>query len=216
VTPLLALGRKPYGETLAFMRDLHARVAAGSEPDTWIVVEHEPAVTLGRNAKRSSLRVDPQTLAARGIEVVHVERGGDATYHGPGQLVVYPILKLARFREVVPLVSALERSVISALDALGVEAQARPEHRGVYVGTRSICAVGLAVKAMTSLHGLALNVSTDLDYDRWIDPCGTPEFGITSISRELGRPVGLVEACDALTLAVENEFHLTFARELAA
>jgi lipoate-protein ligase B len=216
VTPLLALGRKPYGETLAFMRELHARVAAGTASDTWIVVEHEPAITLGRNAKRSNVLVDPEALAARGIEVAEVERGGDVTYHGPGQLVVYPILKLARFREVVPLVSALERSVIAALDALGVGAHGRPEHRGVYVGSRSICAVGLAVKAMTSLHGLALNVSTDLDYDRLIDPCGTPEFGITSVSRELGRPVGLGEAGDALLAAIESEFHLTFARELAA
>ncbi len=216
MTPLLALGRKPYGETLAFMRELHARVAAGTASDTWIVVEHEPAITLGRNAKRSNVLVDPEALAARGIEVAEVERGGDVTYHGPGQLVVYPILKLARFREVVPLVSALERSVIAALDALGVGAHGRPEHRGVYVGSRSICAVGLAVKAMTSLHGLALNVSTDLDYDRLIDPCGTPEFGITSVSRELGRPVGLGEAGDALLAAIESEFHLTFARELAA
>ncbi len=216
MTPLLALGRKPYGETLAFMRELHARVAAGTESDTWLVVEHEPAVTLGRNAKRSNLRVDVETLAARGIEVADVERGGDVTYHGPGQLVVYPILRLARFREVVPLVSALERCVIAALDALGIAAHTRPEHRGVYVGSRSICAVGLAVKAMTSLHGLALNVSTDLDYDRLIDPCGTPEFGITSVSHELGRPVGLAEAGDALLAAIEREFHLTFARELAA
>jgi lipoate-protein ligase B len=124
-------------------------------------------------------------------------------------------MKLARFREVVPLVSALERSAIAALATLGVSAHARTEHRGVYVGSRSICAVGLAVKAMTSMHGLALNVSTDLDYDRLIDPCGTPEFGITSVSRELGRPVGLAEAGHALLGAIEREFQLTFARELA-
>jgi lipoate-protein ligase B len=216
VTPLLALGSKPYGETLTFMRELHARVAAGTQPDTWLLVEHEPVITLGRNAKRSSLRLDETALAAHGLEVAEIERGGDATYHGPGQLVVYPIARLARFREVVPFVSALERSVVSALETLGVTAHPRPEHRGVYVGTNSICAIGLAVKSMTSLHGLALNVSTELDYDRYIDPCGMPEFGITSVSRELGRRVALEEAADALLPALEREFSLTFERDLAA
>jgi lipoate-protein ligase B len=216
VTRLLELGRRPYPETLALMRDVHARVAAGTEPDTWIVVEHDPVLTLGRNAKRASLRLGPAALAALGVEVVEVERGGDATYHGPGQLVVYPIVKLERFREVVPLVSALERSIAGALGSLGVAAHPRPEHRGVYVGSNAICAVGLAVKAMTSLHGLALNVSGALDYDRLIDPCGRPEFGITSVSRELGRPVTLGEANDVVLAALEREFGLTFDRELAA
>jgi len=216
VTRLLGLGRRPYRETLALMREVHARVAAGSDPDTWIVVEHDPVLTLGRNAKRESLRLGPQALAALGVEVVEVERGGDATYHGPGQLVVYPIVKLERFREVVPLVSALERSVVGALGSLGVAAHPRPEHRGVYVGSNAICAVGLAVKAMTSLHGLALNVCGTLDYDRLIDPCGHSEFRITSVSRELDRPVSLGEANDAVLAALEREFGLTFERELAA
>jgi len=216
VTRLLALGRRPYRETLALMRDLHARVAAGTEPDSWLVVEHDPVVTLGRTAKRSSLRLSPAALAARGIDLVEVERGGDATFHGPGQLVVYPIVKLARFREVVPLVSALERSVVAALGTLGLVSHPRPEHRGVYVGDAAICAVGLAVKTMTSLHGLALNVACDLDYDRLIDPCGLPQFGITSVSRELGRQVALGEAAAPLLAALEREFGLTFERELAA
>jgi len=216
VTRLLALGRKPYRETLALMRDVHSRVAAATEPDTWIVVEHEPVITLGRNAKRSSLRLGPAALAALGVEVVEVERGGDATYHGPGQLVIYPIVKLARFREVVPLVSALERSVVAALGSLGVTAHPRPEHRGVYVGSNAICAVGLSIRSMTSLHGLALNVCGDLEYDRLIDPCGLPEFGITSVARELGRPGTLAEASDAVLAAIEREFGLTFDRQLAA
>jgi lipoate-protein ligase B len=174
------------------------------------VVEHEPVITLGRNAQTGNILLSRELLAARGVDVVEVERGGDVTYHGPGQLVVYPIRKLPRFREVVPFVSSLERAVIAALATFGIAAAGRKEHRGVYVGDDAICAVGLAVQKMTSLHGLALNADTALDYDRLITPCGTPEFGITSISRELGRGVTWAEARDALLPALAAEFDLTF------
>jgi lipoate-protein ligase B len=215
VRRLVTLGRKPYRETLALMRELHARVARGTDPDTWIVVEHDPVVTLGRNAKATSLRLSPQQLAERDVDFFAVERGGDATFHGPGQVVVYPIVRLARFREVVPFVGALERSAVAALASFGIAGHPRPEHRGVYVGDAAICAVGLSVKAMTTLHGLALNVCTQLDYDRLIDPCGTPQFGITSISRELGRPVSWEQGCAAILAAVEAEFSFEFGREAA-
>jgi len=188
---LLDLGRRPYREVWALQRALHARVAAGEEPDTWIIVEHDPVITLGRNAKLSNV------LDAGGIDVVEIERGGDVTYHGPGQLVVYPIVKLPRFREIVPLVRSLEETVIETLAHFGIQARGRSEHRGVYVGNDAICAIGLAVKKMTSLHGIALNADIALDYDRRITPCGTPEFGITSLSKELGRHVGWPEARNA-------------------
>jgi lipoyl(octanoyl) transferase len=207
---LLDLGRRPYREVWALQRTLHAAVAAGSEPDTWLVVEHDPVITLGRNAKAENILLPRPLLEARGVDVVEVERGGDVTYHGPGQLVVYPIRKLPRFREVVPFVSSLERAVIAALATFGITAAGRKEHRGVYVGDNAICAVGLAVQKMTSLHGLALNADTVLDYDRLITPCGTPEFGITSIARELGRDVTWAEARDALLPALAAEFGITF------
>ncbi len=212
MTRLLDLGRRPYREVWALQRELHTAVAASEEPDTWIVVEHEPVITLGRNAKAQNLLFSREALAARGVDVVEIERGGDVTYHGPGQVVVYPIRKLPRFREVVPLVAALERAVIDALAQFGIAAASRREHRGVYVGERAICAIGLAVQKMTSLHGLALNANTALDYDRLITPCGTPEFGITSISRELGRDVGWAEARDVLLPALEREFGQRFER----
>jgi lipoate-protein ligase B len=209
---LLDLGRRPYREVWALQRTLHAAVAAGNDPDTWLVVEHDPVVTLGRKAKPENILLSRPLLDARGVDVVEVERGGDVTYHGPGQLVVYPIRKLPRFREVVPFVSALERAVIAALATFGITAAGRKEHRGVYVGDNAICAVGLAVQKMTSLHGLALNADTVLDYDRLITPCGTPEFGITSISNELGRDVTWADARDALLPALEAEFELQFER----
>jgi lipoate-protein ligase B len=210
VAQLRDLGRRPYREVWALQRDLHTAVAEGREPDTWLVVEHDPVITLGRNAQADNILLSRELLAARGVDVVEIERGGDVTYHGPGQLVVYPIRKLPRFREVVPFVSSLERAVIAALAAFGITASGRKEHRGVYVGDNAICAVGLAVQKMTSLHGLALNADTVLDYDRLITPCGTPEFGITSISRELGRAVTWAEARDALLPALAAEFDLTF------
>jgi lipoate-protein ligase B len=208
---LLDLGRRPYGEVLALQREIHAAVAAG-EPETWIVVEHEPVITLGRNAKEQHLLLPRTLLEARGIEVHTIERGGDVTYHGPGQVVVYPIRRLERFREIVPLVGALESAAIGALASFGIAASGGSEHRGVYVGRNAICAVGLAVRNMTSLHGIALNVCTELDYDRLITPCGTPQFGITSIARELHRAVAWSEGRDALLAALESTFALRFER----
>ena len=207
---VLDVGMRAYREVLEMQRALHSRVAAGLEANTWIVAEHPAVITLGRNAKASNLLLQPSLLVDRGIDVVEVERGGDVTFHGPGQLVVYPILKLERFREVVPLVSAMERAVVKMLGGFGIEASGRTEHRGVYVGDDAICAVGIAVKQMTSLHGLALNVSTVLDYDRLITPCGTPEFGITSMERELGRVVSLEEARAALLGELAAEFDVEF------
>ena len=210
---LLDLGRRPYRDVLSLQRKLHAAVAEGNASDTWIVVEHDPVITLGRNAKVENLLLSRDALAARGIDVVEIERGGDVTYHGPGQVVVYPIRRLPRFREVVPLVSALERATIAALASFGIAAATRKEHRGVYVGENAIAAIGLAVRRMTSLHGIALNGETALDYDRLITPCGTPQFGITSISQELGRRVAWAEARDALLAALEAEFAVRFERD---
>ena len=210
---LIDLGRRRYGPVLALQRALHAAVAEGREPDTWLVVEHEPVVTLGRNAKETNLLLPRALLDARGVDVAEIERGGDVTYHGPGQVVVYPIRRLARFREVVPLVASLETAVTGALHRFGIEAQPRSEHRGVYVGDDAICAIGLAIKRMTSLHGLALNACPTLDYDRLITPCGTPQFGITSIAAQLGRDVSWTEARDVLLDSLEGAFDVDFIRE---
>ena len=206
---LLDVGRQRFAETWTLQLQLHDAVARGEERDTWIVVEHEPVVTLGRNAKREHLLLSPEILAARGVDCFEIERGGDVTYHGPGQIVVYPIVKLERFREIVPLVTALEAAAIAACAQFGLKAERWGEHRGVYVGQNQICAIGLAVKRMTSFHGLAFNVSTELDYDRLITPCGIRDRGVTSLERALGRAVSLEEAKDALLDALAREFHVT-------
>lgn len=178
--------------------------------DTWIVVEHDPVVTIGRQGKTDNLLVSRAVLAAQGVELHEIERGGDVTYHGPGQVVVYPIMKLPRFREIVPLVRKLEEAVIALCVRYGITGERWGKHAGVWVGSDCLCAIGLAVQKMTSLHGMALNASTALDYDRLINPCGLVDRGITSLSRETGRHVSYAEAKDALLEELARVFDLKF------
>lgn len=207
---LLDVGKRPYREVWELQHRLHDAVRDRRELETWIVAEHPPVVTLGRQAKRANVLLSDDALAARGIEVVSIERGGDVTYHGPGQLVVYPIRKLARFREVVPLVRTLEEAVIATCARFGVRAERWSEHAGVWVGTDQMCAVGLAVRAMVSMHGIALNVCTQLDYDRLITPCGLSDRGVTSLSREAGRPVAVEEAKTVLLAELARTFEVVW------
>lgn len=213
---LLDLGYRGYREVWNLQRQIHAAVEQGRSADTWIAVEHPPVVTLGRQARGGNVLLSAQALAERGIDLVEVERGGDVTFHGPGQLVVYPIMKLERFREVVPLVRSLERAVIDCCARFGVAAERWSEHAGVWVGDRCICAVGLAVKRMVSMHGLALNVSTALDYDRVINPCGFTDRGITSLSAETGRVIALDEAKRVLLGELARGFEISFSLQRSA
>ena len=213
---LFDLGRRRYAPVLELQRALHAAVAEGREPDTWLVVEHEPVITLGRNAKEANVLLSRQALAARGVDCVEIERGGDVTYHGPGQVVVYPIRRLERFREVVPLVTALESAVCGALYRFGIEAQPRSEHRGVYVGDDAICAIGLAVKRMVSLHGLALNACTALDYDRLSRRAGRRSSGSPRSPRSSAGTSASTRRATSLLDALEGGFGLEFERATIA
>ena len=208
---LLDLGIASYREVWDLQHRVHADVAGGTAPDTWIVVQHPPVITLGRNAKgQQNVLLSREALAARGIDLVEIERGGDVTYHGPGQLVIYPIRKLERFREVVPLVRTLEGAVIDAISTYGIVGERWSEHAGVWVGKDQICAIGLAVQKMTSLHGIALNVSTALDYDTLINPCGMTDRGITSISAQVGHTVTVAQAKAPVLATLAKAFDTTF------
>jgi lipoyl(octanoyl) transferase len=210
---ILDLGVQPYREVWELQRRIHEAVREGREPDTWIVVEHEPVITLGRQAKRENLLFSVDALAARGVDVVEVERGGDVTYHGPGQLVVYPIRRLERFREVVPLVRALEGAAIGCCARFGVTGERWSDHAGVWVERNCICAIGLAVRQMVSMHGIALNVSTSLDYDRLINPCGFTDRGVTSLSAESRHRVTMGEAKSVLLDELSRAFGVAFVTE---
>lgn len=209
---LLDLGVRPYREVWELQHRVHEAVCEGRDPGTWIVVEHPPVITLGRQANGANILLSASELAIRGVDLVAIERGGDVTYHGPGQLVVYPIRRLERFREVVPLVRSLEGAVIDTCARFGVSGERWAGHAGVWIGPNQICAIGLAVKRMVSLHGIALNVSTELNYDRLINPCGLTDRGITSLSAEAARFVCVEEAKRTLLEELGRTFDVSFTR----
>ncbi len=194
--PLVAswLGRRPYREVWALQKRLAAERADGRIPDQLLLVEHDPVLTLGRGADPGHVLASPSDLAARGIELIRVERGGEVTYHGPGQLVAYPIVALFRRGLMVrPLVRALEAAMIETCAAFGVAAASRDGHPGCWIdpdggAPRKIGALGIRIERGVSYHGIALNVNPDLSDFDLIDACGMPGVASTSIAVEAGRP----------------------------
>lgn len=191
------LGRVPYREALAMQERRVEERRRGLVPDVLWLLEHPPVLTHGRRAHRDHLLASPAWLAQRGVEVHEVSRGGDFTYHGPGQLVGYPIVDLeARGApDVVAFLRRLEAGLIEALGALGVPARARAGYTGVFVAEpaaspgarpRKIASIGVGVRGWVTYHGFALNVDCDLRAFEWIVPCGLEEVEMTSIERELG------------------------------
>jgi lipoate-protein ligase B len=181
-------GLMEYGACLALQERLHARVVAGEIGPQVILVEHPPVLTLGRNATEGNMRWPEAWFKERGVAVFHIDRGGEVTAHEPGQLVVYPILRLAD-HGLAPrsYVALLERAVIATLARFGVAATVDPERPGVWVGTNKICAVGVRVKERATLHGIALNVCNDLSTFREIVACGLKGRGVTTLARVTGR-----------------------------
>jgi lipoate-protein ligase B len=179
------LGRVPYGEALELQRALHDRRAAGELPDLLLVLEHPPVYTKGRRTEPGDLPMPDDWYAERGIEVCETDRGGRVTYHGPGQLVAYPIMSVER---VADFVHTMERAIVAALADEGVAAEARDTpFTGVWVGDRKIASIGVRVREGVSMHGLAVNVDNDLQPFEWIVPCGIDHVAVTSVSRETGR-----------------------------
>jgi lipoyl(octanoyl) transferase len=182
------LGRRGYAEVLELQRDLcRQRMAGEISEDILLLVEHSPVITLGRGTRQGSLPLSQAELQERGVEVFEVERGGDVTFHGPGQLVGYPILDLRGHREDLHwYLRQLEAALIGALEKLGIEAGVNPGLTGVWTGGRKIASIGIHVKQWVTFHGFALNVHTDLSYFDLIVPCGIKDVIMTSVSRELG------------------------------
>lgn len=192
------LGRVPYAEGLALQAEVHAGRRRGERPDTLLLLEHPPVVTLGRSARAEHLLVPREALAARGVEVHEVARGGDVTWHAPGQLVGYPIVDLAArgARDVHAYLRALEATLGRALETLGVPWRRVPGRTGVFVGgaearaavvpARKIASIGVGVRGWVTTHGFALNVDIDLAGFGAIVPCGLRDVEMTSVARELG------------------------------
>ena len=181
------LGRRSYGEVLELQRALcRLRISGGLPDDLLLLVEHNPVYTLGRGTRATSLPVAADDLTAAGADVHEVERGGDVTYHGPGQLVGYPILDLSHHRQDLHwYLRELEGSIIDALGALAIEAERRPGLTGVWTRGRKIASIGVHVKQWITMHGFALNVTTDLEPFGRIIPCGIQGVVMTSVAAEL-------------------------------
>jgi lipoate-protein ligase B len=221
---LLDLPLVPYGEALDLMRDLVAAKVAGELPEILILLEHEPVLTMGRRSAEGDLKVSQACLSEQGIGLHKVERGGLLTYHGPGQLVAYPLLDLKRLQlGVADMVGRLETAILETLAEFGVAARRIEGQRGAYVGADKIASVGIAVKRWVSYHGLALNCEPNLRHFDLITPCGLTGVRMTSMADLLERSVPVTEVRPVLAQALATQFQLALeswdlraARALAA
>ncbi len=202
------LGRLPYGEAWALQKELAEQRKQGLIPDQLLLVEHPHVLTMGRNAHERNLLVGRSRLAELGIEYFEIDRGGDVTYHGPGQVVGYPILDLREWkRDVVAYLRALEEVILAALRRFGIEGQRDAGATGVWTPEGKICAMGVHISRWVTTHGFALNWTTDLSYFQHIVPCGLP------------RPVASMESLgvrverEAVHRAIVEEFARVFEYE---
>jgi len=186
------LGTIDYAEAFDLQLDLHGRRIENKIPDTLLLLEHPHVFTLGRHAQEDNVVWNENELNRHQVEVRQVDRGGDVTYHGPGQLVGYPIIKLED-RGLSPrrLVAWVEKLIIGTVASYGIAAYVHPQYPGVWVGDAKICAIGMRIKEKVSYHGFALNVSTDLSYFNGIVPCGIHDKSVCSLSSILGKKIDI-------------------------
>jgi lipoate-protein ligase B len=210
-TLLLNLKHLRYDRALTIMRELVALKCAEKYPQVLLLVEHEPVVTLGRRSGKDDFKVSESYLLQQGIGIHRVERGGLVTYHGPGQLVAYPIFDLRCMKlGVVQLVSGLEKAIIDTLSDFGIIAESRPNYRGVWVGMEKIASVGIAVRRSISFHGIALNWAPNLKHFDLIHPCGIPNVCMTSMEKLLEKSVNIEKLRQRLSNHMGKEFKLAY------
>jgi lipoyl(octanoyl) transferase len=191
------LGLVDYGEGLRLQQELIAQRKAGTIPDTLLLLEHPHVYTLGRNAKRANLLVTEERLAEIGAQIFETDRGGDITYHGPGQLVGYPIFDLTQHRrDIAWYMRSLEEVFIRVAKDYGIDAARLAGAPGVWIGNEKLVALGVHISRWVTSHGFAFNISPDLGYFDHIVPCGLKDKGVTSLARLLGREVSMEEAIE--------------------
>jgi lipoyl(octanoyl) transferase len=193
---VLRLGSVPYRDALAIQADIQARRQADEVPDTLLLLEHPPVYTRGRRSSDSELSLGEDFYREHDIEIVHTNRGGRVTYHGPGQLVGYPIMRLT---DIGAHLRTIEAAIVAAIAQYGIEARSRCQegidYTGVWVEDRKIASIGVHVSRGVSTHGFAVNVTNNLDPFTWIVPCGLAGVTMTSVERELGHePEGGLDA----------------------
>jgi len=178
------------------------------EPHAYVILlEHEPVLTLGRRSDSEEFRVPREYIERQGIEIHEIDRGGKITYHGPGQIVGYPIIPLlGERRDVHKYMRSLEQVILNTLAEYGIEARREPDFTGVWVGDEKVAAIGIGLTRWITFHGFALNVNTDLDAFKLITPCGIADRGVTSMKNLLGRDVDQQQVCERLIEAIQQEF----------
>jgi lipoate-protein ligase B len=209
------LGLVPYGRALEMQRAIaRQRIAGALAQDVLLLLEHPPVITMGRSSKEQNLLASTALLEARGVERFEVERGGDVTFHGPGQLVGYPILDLKRHkRDLHWYLRQVEEALIRALGLVGIPAERNRGLTGVWTQGRKIASIGVHARDWVTWHGFALNVSTDLSYFDLMVPCGIPAVTMTSVDRELGEGVATFDQVSGL---IESAFADVFGLEVRA
>lgn len=211
------LGLVNYAEGLELQQARVASRKAGSIPDTLLLLEHPHVYTLGRNAKRENLLFSTERLRQLHAEVFETDRGGDVTYHGPGQLVGYPVMDLKQHRRDLGwYMRSIEEVFIRVAAGFGIEAGRNPEATGVWVGNDKLVAMGVHVSRWVTSHGFAFNVNTDLRYFDWIIPCGLRGKGVTSLEKLLGRPVPMSTICERVVPVFGEVFGLEMVNVLSA
>jgi lipoate-protein ligase B len=204
------LGLVPYEDALRLQNRLAQARAAGEVEDILLILQHPPVITMGKSGKVQNVLAPQTTLQEKRIKVIFTDRGGDVTYHGPGQLVAYPILSLRLYGLSVPdYVWNLEEVVIRLLAQFGISAGRLEKLRGVWVGNEKICALGVHLSRWISKHGLALNVNTDLAPFNLIHPCGITDRRVTSMARILGRSLPMEEIESLMIQTFAKVFGLT-------
>ena len=199
---------QPYSDVLTLQEQTHAARCAGSVSDTLFLLEHRRVYTLGRSAETTHILYSEEALQQAGIDRVTTSRGGDVTYHGPGQLVGYPILHLGEANmRVLDYVTSLEEVLIQALETFGIQANRDPRNRGVWVGNNKLAAIGIRVAHSVTMHGFSLNVNTQLSDYGGIVACGLQDAGITSMSQLLGKSLDMQEVKHAVRVAFTRVFH---------
>jgi lipoyl(octanoyl) transferase len=199
-----------YAEAFELQRAWQQQVAEGQAESRLFFVEHPPVLTLGANFHESNLLFTADEYREQGIEVAKTDRGGDVTYHGPGQLVAYPVFNLRHFgQDLHRWLRDLEEVFIRAIGEFGLEGRRFAPHTGVWVGDRKIAAIGVKVSKWVSIHGVALNCENDLSGFQTIIPCGIKGYGVTSLSAEVGKRVSIADAEPAVVRGFEAVFGVT-------
>ncbi len=192
-------GRTKYDTCWAFQKKLVGLRHKNKIPDCLIITEHEPVITIGRGADKKNLLATHDELKAKNIDLAEIERGGDITFHGPGQVILYPIINLTNHgRDVHLFLRKLEEVVITGLEEMGLMGSRKEELTGVWIENAKVAAIGVGVSHWITYHGLALNVNVDLDYFKLIVPCGIAEYEVASIASIFGKSIDIEYAGDIL------------------